>query len=264
MWSRRLTQTSGFLARIQPAVTTARTAPARKRFYSALLTSARIYAPAREWSIFSADSFQENPYQPRVAQKIVGLAFLGAVAAWEEFLEDAFLGYMAGATSDSGFSPSLRLGPCRSRTHAVTALSGAAQTADAYRTLRWSDFSWVAGVAEIYFVRGRPFSAVSPAFRERLRDAQVIRNRVAHNSRRARTQFKKVANHLRNLSADKPLPHGFSPGRLLVEPASAASFGQVWLRQQSHHHWGDLFEAYVSMFEELAFLLVPGREVGVV
>jgi hypothetical protein len=60
---------------------------ARKRLWASLITSLRIYHPAREWMRYSYESFGENPYQPRVAQKVVGLAFLSAVAAWEQFVE---------------------------------------------------------------------------------------------------------------------------------------------------------------------------------
>ena len=47
---------------------------ARKRLWAALNTSLRIYHPARGWMRYTYESFDENPYQPRVAQKVVGFA----------------------------------------------------------------------------------------------------------------------------------------------------------------------------------------------
>jgi hypothetical protein len=144
---------------------------------------------------YTYESFEENPYQPRVAQKVVGLAFLSAVAAWEQFVEHVFLGYMAGATSGSGYSPRLALGPCRNRAHALRVL-GASSGGDANRSLRWSDWNWVIHAGCVFFRSGEPFTRLSALTAARLRDSQAIRNRVAHDSAKARRQFKRCVNAL--------------------------------------------------------------------
>lgn len=46
-------------------------------FFAALETSIRIYGPAREMCKYDFESFGETTYQPTVAAKVVGLAFLG-------------------------------------------------------------------------------------------------------------------------------------------------------------------------------------------
>jgi hypothetical protein len=83
----------------------------RRNFESALSTAFRIYGPVREDCIWSYESINESSFHPRVASKIVGLSFLSIVSAWEEYLEGSFLRYMAGAKSESGYSPRLRMDP---------------------------------------------------------------------------------------------------------------------------------------------------------
>jgi excisionase family DNA binding protein len=98
----------------QGLLTAIRTAGGHRRLAlaAALNTSLRIYHPARSWMRYNCDFF-DHPYQPRFAQKIVGLAFLNVVAAWDEIVEHLFLGYMAGRQNRLGYAPELLLGPSR-------------------------------------------------------------------------------------------------------------------------------------------------------
>jgi hypothetical protein len=232
---------------------------ARKRFWAALVTSLRIYHPARDWMRYSYESFDENPYQPRIAQKVVGLAFLNAVAAWEQFVEHVFLGYMAGAKSEGGYAPTLALGACRNRSHALRVL-GAVGGGDPRRLLRWNDWAWVEHVAPTYFHGGEPFTRLGTVVVTRLRDAQVIRNRVAHDSAKARDQFKRCVNTLRGDQAGQPLPRGFSPGEFLADKPSEDCFCPFSVHPADQHIWGDFFECFVSMFFEASTVLSPTAE----
>lgn len=225
-------------------------------FQSALLTSLRIYSPARDWCKWSYESFDETPYHPRVAAKVVGLAFLNAVTAWEQFLEDVFLRYLSGAASPSGYQPALRLGPCHGTAHASQVLEMAGAREGSLRTGRWSDYGWVVATSHVFFGRGEPFTLISPRWRERLSDATALRNRVAHSSDRARRRFKPVAAKFLGLATTAPLPRGMSPGRLLVEGDPRRAFDATWLNK-CEHTWGDLFEAYISMYSETSSQLVP-------
>jgi hypothetical protein len=202
------------------------------------------------------ESFNEQPYQPRVAQKVVGLAFLSGVTAWDEFIEHLFLGYMAGDQDRSGYAPTLILGPCRNRSHAVRVL-GAVGAGDPQRLLRWSDWSWVTHVASVYFRAGEPFSRVKESLVSRFRDAQVIRNRVAHHSANARRQFKKCVNALLGQSKNQPLPRGFSPGEFLACIPPEGQFPPFTILPRDQHTWGDFFECFVSMYFEAAMMLCP-------
>jgi len=240
----------------EPKPSSLTTDVARNRLWAALITSLRIYHPAREWMLYSYESFEENPYQPRVAQKVVGLAFLSAVAAWEQFVEHVFFGYMAGAASGSGYSPVLLLGPCKNRSHALCVL-GAASGGEPTRTLRWNDWAWVTHVARVFFRSGEPFSLLDAVSVARLRDAQVVRNRVAHDSTKARHQFKRCVNALEGEAVDKALPRGFSPGEFLANEVPPGCFSSFTVYPAAQHMWGDFFECFASMFFEASVVLSP-------
>ena len=228
-----------------------------RRFARALVTAQRIYQPARIWMKYTYESFDENPYQPRVAQKVVGLAFLSCVSYWEQYLEDIFLAYMCGAKDVEGNGPQLLLGPCRSRSHALQILGAANGPGDPSRSLRWSDFKWVKHVASLFFKDGKPFTDVENEVVARLFDANDIRNRVAHDSAKARLQFKRVANRLRGFDVSTPLPRGFSPGELLATVAPPDSFGKLQWLASDDHHWDDIFENFIMMYFNLAEFLTP-------
>lgn len=222
-----------------------------RRFVASVTTSLRIYAPTREWAVWNYESFEENPFHPTIAAKVIGLAFLNVVTGWEEYMEDSFVRYMCGATSGSTPPPALRLGPCRNRAHARSVL--AASKAGGF--LRWHDFRWVQRLAGLFFVEGRPYSAVPEIVVDRLSDAVTIRNRIAHASSVARRDFRRVVNTLRGRPVDSPLPPGMSPGTLLVSPAGHG-FPVDWLNEQSLHY-GDIFEAYMNLFLEQVSILTP-------
>lgn len=229
---------------------------ARKRLWSALNTSLRIYHPAREWMRYNCDSFNENPYQPRVAQKVVGLAFLNAVGAWEQFVERSFLGYMAGARAASGYSPELSIGACQNRPHAFRLL-GAIACGNPQRLLRWNDWNWVRHVAEVFFCEGKPYSSLPQLAVARLQDAQVVRNRVAHDSAKSLGQFKRLVNALYENPVNAPLPRGFSPGEFLANDARKELFPTLGIFPSVEHSWGDYFESFVSMYFDASVIISP-------
>jgi hypothetical protein len=231
----------------------------RRNFESALSTAFRIYGPVREDCIWSYESINESSFHPRVASKIVGLSFLSIVSAWEEYLEGSFLRYMAGAKSESGYSPRLRIGPANSTTQAMSVLAGTANQNEAMRSMRWSDFDWVLAKAHVFFHRGEPYSLVSGRFLERLKDAQIIRNRVAHSSARARSQFKAIANRSIGAPKETPLAFGFSPGRYLIYQKPHIVFDEAWV-DSKECQWPDIFECYVHMYIELAHGITPCKE----
>ena len=229
----------------------------RKNFLNSIDTAFRIYGPAREWCIWNYESINENPYQPLIAAKVVSLSFLSVVAAWDEFVEESFLRYLCGTNAPSGLSPKLRIGRCKNLTHAQQALSGSVNIQEGTRQLRWSDYTWVIKVASIFFEKGKPYSSVTDRFKERLKDAQIIRNRVAHNSLKSKKQFKKIANKFLKNDLDSSLQKGFSPGLLLASQRPENIFNSEWLEGNDQSYWGDIFEAYMSMYVDLVELIVP-------
>ena len=222
---------------------------------NAINTACRIYYPARSWSVWSKEAIEEEPYHPRVAIKVLGLAFMGLVSAWEDFVEQCFLRYLCGARTSTGYAPKLRLGPCKSLSHAAELLQPGPGP---QRLLRWSDYDWVKTVAAVHFVGGKPFSTANPELLPFLADAQHIRNRVAHTSIQARKQFKRVANRLRSVQANTAMPTGYSPGMLLRSGPSSA-FPAAWLQQHDLGATPDNFGAFLSLFWSLASHICPVR-----
>ncbi|MDP1786409.1 hypothetical protein [Nitrosomonas sp.] len=156
---------------------------AKKDLFSSLDTVLRIYIPAREMCKFDYDSFEKTAYHPNVAEKIIGLSFLSAVAAWEDFISHIYLGYLCGYTSPNGSSPELRAGKCQDKSHALLLASGESNYRDAERRMRWGNLRWVKSLASVHFENDNP---------------------------------------------------------------------------SDDHHWGDVFEGYISLFERLAEEICPG------
>ena len=234
-----------------------RTAQERSRveLEARLATVLRIYGPARDCCRSDYDSFHFSYYQPRVAAKIVGLAFLDAVTAWEDFLRQVFLGYMCGYRAKSGYAPRLRAGPASNRTHAVQLLAGAVPPNEADRRCRWNNFRWVVSVASIHFRTPNPFARTSEPVIKHLEYATMIRNRVAHSSAKARKSFRSAANLIRHQDPNARLPRGYSVGQLLIEesndafPSREGDFFE-W-------EWGDNFESYISLWLQEAERITP-------
>jgi hypothetical protein len=227
-----------------------------RSFLNALNVAGKLYGPVAPECVYTADTFDEYSFHPLVASKAVGLAFLSAVAAWEEFVEESFLRYMCGAAAENGCSPILTLGPCRNRAHALAVLTAPFGVSVGSRNLQWHDFKWVQHVAKVFFRRGEPYSLVQPRLIELLNDAVVIRNRVAHNSAKARKAFKRIANRMLGCTETAPLPKGFSPGRLLVS-TNLPKADQVLVDAELLFEWDCLFEAYINIYEHLAFHVTP-------
>jgi hypothetical protein len=206
--------------------------------------------------VFSYESFNDSTYQPNVAAKVVGLAFLSAVAAWEDFLEDIYLGYLCGYPAPSGFLPKLRCGAAQNKSHALLLAAGESNEREAERKLRWSSFKWVQGLSEVHFSRDNVFLQVSDADVAWLDLAQTVRNRVAHNSEKAKHQYKVALNRLVGEKPDAALPRGFAPGKFLIFMPSDPPFTML---QSDDHFWGDVFEGYISLWKRLAMQLCPGN-----
>jgi hypothetical protein len=204
---------------------------------------------------FDHESFNETTYQPNVAAKVVGLAFLSAVAAWDDFVQEVYLGYLCGYPAPNGYTPRLRAGPAQNKTHALKLAAGESNERDAERKLRWSSFKRVQALATVHFAPNNVFAEVLAQDVDWLDLAQIIRNRVAHNSEKAKSQFKVALNRLVDDKPDAPLPHGFSPGKFLIYRTDLDK--QLMPLTQDHHHWPDIFEGYISLWERLADQLCP-------
>ena len=162
---------------------------------------------------------------PEQARRVVELAFLGLVSAWEEFLEQSFVRYLAGAKSESGFSPAHRLGKSNSIGHSYHIISGDPNFDPSRNYARFGDWRWVIDISKVYFDHGAPYSQLLHANIELLQHMSHLRNRVAHGSSKAREDFKRSARVHLGFAVSQPLRQGYSVGDLLLHPAERL-FGQ--------------------------------------
>jgi hypothetical protein len=185
------------------------------------------------------------------ARRAVELAFLGVVASWEEFLEQTFVRYMMGVSTDSGFSPHLRLGNAASIAHAYHVLSGDPDYDPNRHFSRFGDPRWVIASSKLYFEQGSPYATRMQPRIEVLQYAVKLRNRVAHSSTKVRSDFKAVAQTHLGLVGDQPLAQGYRVGDLLVTPVTKLFGASAKDRGLNY------FSAYVEMYRTLANGIVP-------
>jgi len=188
-----------------------------------------------------------EPIHPAQARRVVALAFMNIVASWEEFVQATFIRYMAGATSPGGFRPTLRIGPCASMKHAGQLLTRKMDFNFESDFISWSSWNEVINRAKLFFDNGRPFSVITNKNRERLQNAVVIRNRVAHFSDKSRAEFTKVAKQHRGKNSEERLEQGYDVGKLLLEKP------RLFVDSDRTSY----FEAYVDLFLDLADIVAP-------
>lgn len=234
---------------------------AKQDFLASLETAGRIYGPARELCKYDYETFEGTMYQPNVAAKVVGLAFLSAVSAWEDFVSNIYLGYLSGYPAPNGYTPELRVGKAANKSHALLLAAGESNLREAERRMKWGSLRWVRSLSKVHFKAGNPFQAITDSDVEWIDLAVIIRNRVAHNSDKSKKLFKEAFNKLVGEHKDTPLPTGFSPGWLLT--AFLESYPKLRTLYSDEHYWGDLFEGYISLWCRIAEHLCPGETVAV-
>jgi hypothetical protein len=229
----------------QPKITTV-----KKTFHSDLSSSATLFAAILPFTDKGKtyDAIQGwEPLHHAQAMRVVALAFMNTVAAWEEFVQSTFIRYMAGAASGNGYRPRLRVGPCSSLRHAGQILTRRTDFDFESDFITWSSWGEVMNRATLFFEEGRPFSSVIERDRQRLKDAVTIRNRVAHASSKSRAEFIKVAKlHLGQQPRSK-LRQGYTVGQLLLEQPKSFSSSSA----------RSYFEAYVEFFIRLSDIIAP-------
>lgn len=200
---------------------------------------------------FLSGSYQQGAgvaLKRKQAERIVALAFMASVAAWEEFVLGAFIRYMVGVAAPSGYKPTLRLGACGTLDHALEVVSGEADFNIEKRYISWKGWDDVLSSAKVYFRQGAPFDRLTTADTDHLKDAVSIRNRVAHKSPKCIAQFVATAKKHQGIAPNVPLSQGTDPGRLLT--AQVTHLFAVVPNQT-------YYEAYSAWFRGLATTLVP-------
>lgn len=190
-----------------------------------------------------------NPgIHPKYVGQVVELAFMGLVASWEEFVERSLVRYLTGARTNSGYEPSLKAGKADTIQHAYELLSLDPDYRPERSYLKVSDPTWVRKVSNFYF-SAHSYSILQSSS-NLIKHANLIRNRVAHDSTKCRADFKATAIHFLN-PPNGHLRQGYGAADLL-QATVQRHFGQPAIQQNKTH-----FEAYCDFFRTLANEIVP-------
>ncbi|WP_458071423.1 hypothetical protein [Rhodanobacter sp. BL-MT-08] len=184
------------------------------------------------------------------ARRVVELAFLGLVSAWEEFLEQSFVRYLAGAKADNDFCPELRMGKATDISHAYQIISGDPNFDPSRNYAKFGEPKWVISISKNYFALGAPYATVLQPNIDPIQHSIKLRNRVAHNSSKCREDFIKSAKIHLNIPEDGKLRQGYTVGDLLAAPADRL-FGQ-----EARNKGWTYFQAYNARFRAMARKIV--------
>lgn len=212
------------------------------------LTAARNLVAAIDGLPRKAHPNAANGIHPKHFIQVVELAFMGVVAAWEEFLERTLVRYVAGASTDSNYSPSNKYGKANTISHAYELLSQDANYGPQKHYLKVSDPRWVWRTADFFF-NSHPYSCLSTSA-DLIKKSNLIRNRVAHGSGKCKKDFKVTAIWFLQ-PANNQLKQGYGPGALLVAQVQR-HFGQQAINNADSH-----FVAYLNLYETLSNQIVP-------
>ncbi len=223
-------------------------APTKDEFLKVLESSDGLFHAMEPYLIGSYVP-RNTPVHRKQAERIVALAFMSIVAAWEEFVIGSFLRYLCGVKSPANYGPTLRLGSCVDLSHATDLLSGQSDFDIEKNFLSMTSWEKVVGSAKIYFSGGAPYSSLNHIDVLNLQRAVAIRNRVAHKSRKCVSQFLSAARPHFGLQPNASLAQGADPGRLLT--THVTHLFPISNPPQRY------YEAYSTWFREKANVLVP-------
>ena len=190
-----------------------------------------------------------NPgIHPKHRGRVIELAFMGVVASWEEFLEQALVRYLTGAKTKVRTKTKLKAGRADTIQHAYELISLDPDYRPERSYLKVSDPRWIVRICDFYFSSHR-FGCLTNNT-ALIRHATTIRNRVAHNSTKSKADFRETVLYFLH-PKDGKLDPGYGPGSLLQAPVER-HFGPGAIEAEQTH-----FAAYVDFFEELAEDIVP-------
>ena len=170
-----------------------------KEFEGAIQLTARASVWQGHLQHFQAARFKKEHYT-----QIVELAFMKVFLTWEGFLEEAFILYLLGRESPTGYAPVRHAIPMN-RQHAVELLASDARHTD------WTAANRVVSRATRFFKGGRPFVNVIRPQTNLLDNLKKIRNALSHESTEAAEKFETfVRNELTFF------PPGMIPGTFLA------------------------------------------------
>jgi len=148
-------------------------------FLGSLRECRRLSADAYRWSLPGA-----QPHISRIRRdNLTEMAFLRAYLAWEVFLEESFILYLAGQNAPRGRKPIRYAFP----PNMAFAMQWVIPEGRSYAG--WTIPIHITNRAERFFRNGRPFAAVLRSNQNSLDEARIIRNAIAHKSMSVRDKF---------------------------------------------------------------------------
>jgi|AntAceMinimDraft_9_1070365.scaffolds.fasta_scaffold11332_4 hypothetical protein len=210
----------------------------KDEFVRRIDSSANLYTAVIEFT--KSDTHEAiqgyEALHPGQARRIISLAFLDMISQGDVFVENCFIRFLAGANFLNGTAPKLRVKNCLSIKHAYQLLTLKEKYDPTTSYLSFNSWSQVEEKAKIFFQHGKPFSLLDDLEKARLRDAIIIRNRVAHYSQKSRSQFVKMSKRTLNL---EKLQSGFSVGHFLTQETDQHFANPK--QQAIFFHYMDLF-----------------------
>lgn len=146
----------------------------------------------------------ESLSQDELADSIAEAVFLRAFSRYESSLESLFFHYVTGGVSITGTPANSYLQPGNDEVARRMVKAG-------FRFMSWAKPEIIRDTAKVYIENGWPLADMMATRTQELADCERVRNRIAHNSTEARTQFNIVQ---RNLLGTERL-FNVTPGQLL-------------------------------------------------
>jgi len=223
-----------------------KTGQLRKNFIADITSAENLVAKVRPLANVHPGGPQRSLHVKHV-YRVVELAFMGIVSEWEDFVEQTFIRYLSDGQSDSGYGAPHKSGESNDMQHSYSLLSQNANYDPTKHYLRFSDPGWTISQAEFFFTGGGPYASIRTHI-ARLREANLIRNRVAHSSAKCKSEFKTVALSYVNPSGTT-LGQGYRVGSLMASRA-IRHFGAA-------AHNVDYFKAFCDLYRKLADDICP-------
>ena len=189
-----------------------------------------------------------SPLTRKQAERIVSYSLLTLMGSWEEFVYAAYIRYLVGSGSPSGYRPTLTSARKATLLAAYRHLAQKPNHHPSSYYHSWKSWNNVVQSAGRDFLNSEPFSLVAAADRACLGYAQNIRNRVAHRSEKCIHSFKESARHHLGLQHNAKLPKGTDAGRLL-----STQVIHVFPPGNNKIY----YDEYSAMFDRLSRIIAP-------
>jgi len=129
-----------------------------------------------------------NVLSPEEIYSIYELTFLKIYLSWESFIGRAFILYMIGKETDTGYAPTRYVIP-RDENHAYSIIKSGHPFPD------WLNIKFVREKSELFFKNGEPFKPAlytKTNIRKALQDMKTLRNAIVHASRESQNKYEKM------------------------------------------------------------------------